>query len=225
MTGQEKINKEFSMQQILDIVETFLHSNKFRIEPKSFQEDETRRKIAIMMGMEQIVRKVFSAITHQNSTELTILYKNPKYRSTKDAIEWRTAKETKPFKKTHMNLCVFDSTWEAAHARELDRNRYVAAWVKNDHLGFEVPYVHSGALRVYIPDFIVKLANDEYLILEVKGLKKSKDESKWDFMETWTKAVSQDKDNGKWHFAVSQDPAGQRVHQIVAMLMQTSKAS
>ena len=140
--------------------------------------------------------------------------------TTKDAIEWRTAKKTMEFKKTHMSLCVFDSAWEAAHARELDRNPDVAAWIKNDHLGFEIPYIHSGAPCVYIPDFIVKLTNDEYLVLEVKGLKKGKDESKWDFMETWTEAVSQHEENGKWHFAVSQDPTGQRVHQIVGKLVQ-----
>lgn len=218
---QEKINKAFAMQQILGIVEDFLQSNKFRTDPPSFQEDETKRKIAIMMGMDQIVRKIFKAITHQNSVELAILYKNPKYRSTKDAIEWRTKRETMKFKKTHMNLCVFDnSAWEVAHARELDCNPAVAAWVKNDHLGFEIPYVHGGAPRVYIPDFIVKLTNGEHLVLEVKGLKKGKDESKWDFMKTWTEAVSQHEENGTWYFAVSQDPTGQRVHQIVGKLVQ-----
>ena len=222
---QEKINQAFAIQQILGIVEDFLHPDKFRAEPQSFQENETRRKIAIMMGMEQIVRKIFSAIIHQNLTELAILYKNPKYHSTKDAIEWRTAKKTKPFKKTHMNLCVFDSAWECAHARELDRNPAVVAWAKNDHLGFEIPYVHNGIQSVYIPDFIVKLTKDDYLILEVKGVKKDKDTSKWDFMKIWTEAVSQDEENGKWHFAVSQDPTGQKVHQIVGKLMQTSSTS
>ena len=222
---QKKVNKDFALQQLFYIVETFLRSNKFRIEPVSFQEGEARKKVAIMIGMEQIVRKIFSSITHQNSTELAVRYKNHRYRSTKDAVEWRTAKKVAWFKKTHMNLCVIDSAWEAAHARELDRNRDVAAWVKNDHLGFEVPYVHSGTLRVYIPDFIVKLTNNKHLILEVKGQKKDKDESKWEAMETWTKAVSQSEENGEWHFDVSQDPTGKKVHEIVAMLMQTCKAS
>lgn len=222
---KSKVNKDFALQQMFYIIETFLNSDKFRIEPKSFQEDEARRKMAIMIGMEQIVGKILSDITHQNTTELAVRYKNTKYRSTKDAIEWRTAKKTMRFRKTHINLCVVDSAWEAAHVRELDRNRDVTAWVKNDHLGFEIPYVHRGARHTYIPDFIVKMTNGEHLILEVKGQQKDKDESKWKAMETWTKAVSQHQENGEWHFAVSQDPAGQRVHQIVARLVQTSKAS
>lgn len=216
---KKKVNRDFALQQIFRIVEKFLKSDQFIVEPESFQKDKTKRKIAIMMGMEQIVGKVFSAITHQNSEELTVLYKNPKYRSTKDAIEWRTAKEVKPYKKTHMNLCVFDSAWEAAHARELDRSPDVVAWAKNDHLGFEIPYVHSGGIRSYIPDFIVRLTNDMHLILEVKGQQKDKDTSKWEYVKTWAKAVSQDEENGNWHFAVSQDDTGQRVHQIVGKLM------
>ena len=216
---QKKVNKEFALQQLFYIVETFLKSDKFRIEPISFQEDEARKKVAIMIGMEQIIRKIFFSITHQNSLELAVRYKNPKYRSTKDAVEWRTSKNTRCFKKTHMNLCVIDSAWEATHARELDRNLGVAAWVKNDHLGFEIPYVHSGARRVYIPDFIVRLTDGKHLILEVKGQKKDKDESKWNAMKTWTKAVSQSEENGQWHFAVSQDPTGRKVHQIVGKIV------
>ena len=149
------------MLQLFRIIEKFVSSDKFKIEPKYFSEDETLKKIAIMMGMEQIVRKIFSIVTHQNCEELIPQYRNPKYRSTSDAPDWRTAKQVEPYKKTHMNLCVFDSTWEAAHARELDRNPAVIAWVKNDHLGFEIPYIHGGALRNYTPDFIVKLKNNK----------------------------------------------------------------
>ncbi len=217
---KKKVTKGYAIQQLFDIVEKFISSDKLKVEPKSFAEDETRKKIAIMMGMEQIVRKIFSVVTQQNHEELVPIYRNPRYRSTADALEWRTAKkEPQPFKKNHMNLCVFDSAWEMAHAKELDRNPAVIAWVKNDHLGFEIPYVHGGALRSYQPDFIVKLGGDNYLILEVKGLKKDRDESKWDFVKTWTRAVSQDTENGKWHFAVSQDDSGRQVHETIRSIV------
>ena len=212
---KKKINKEFAFSQLLHIVERFLNSEKFQIEPKSFSKDETKRKIAIMMGMEQIVRKVFSVITHQNLEELVSIYKNPKYRSTKDAVRWGTGKRTGIFKKTHINRCVVDSSWELAHARELDRNPDVEAWVKNDHLGFEIKYVYNGALCNYIPDFIIRLSDKSHLILEVKGVKKLKDESKWDYMKTWIEAINQDEENGIWRFDVSQDDTGQKVHEII----------
>ena len=168
-----------------------------------------------MMGMESIVRKVFSAVTHQNSEHLVAVYKNPKYKSTKDISEWRTGKDTDIFEKTHMNRCVVDSAWELAHAGELDRNPYVEAWVKNDHLDFKVPYIHNGALYHYFPDFIVRLSNNRYLILEVKGIKRPQDQSKWEYIQTWVKVVQQNEENGAWYFKVSQDKNGQKVHQII----------
>ncbi len=71
----------------------------------------------------------------------------------------------------------------------------------------------------YIPDFIVKISDKTHLILEVKGQKKDKDESKWDYMNSWIKAVSRDEENGTWHFAVSQDETGQSVHEIIDSIL------
>ena len=123
--------------------------------------------------------------------------------------------KTKIFNKTHMNVCVVDSGWKITNARELEHNKNVIAWVKNDHLGFEISYFHNGAFRNYTPDFIAKLSNGHHLILEVKGIKKDIDDSKWDSMKTWIRAINKDKENGIWHFDVSQDETGQKVHQII----------
>ena len=220
---KKKVNKAAAFSQLTHIMEDFLSSDKLQIEPKSFQEDETKRKIAIMMGMEQIVRKVFFAITHQNHEELIPIYRNPKYRSTKEALHWKTGKRTGIFKKTHLNRCVVDSAWELAHARELDRNPHVEAWAKNDHLGFEVKYIHNGALFSYIPDFIIRLSDKSFMILEVKGQKKPKDESKWEYIKNWIKAINQDEENGLWRFAVSQDETGQKIHEIIDKALKSKK--
>ena len=222
-TWKEKINKDFAFSQLIHIVEKFLYSDVFQIDPRFFLEDETKKKIAIMMGMEQIVRKIFSAITFQNKEKIIPIYRNPKYRSTKEALQWRTGKKTGIFAKTHINRCVFDSAWESAHARELDRNPYVEAWAKNDHLGFEIQYVHNGSLFNYIPDFIVRLSDKSHLILEVKGQIKRTDESKWDYMKTWIEAVNQDEENGIWRFDVSQDETGQSVHRIINEILKVKK--
>ncbi len=56
--------------------------------------------------------------------------------------------------------------------------------MKNDHLGFEIPYVHKGLAHVYWPDFLLKLspkaraeavdpAIERHLIVEVSGTQKS----------------------------------------------------
>jgi type III restriction enzyme len=57
---------------------------------------------------------------------------------------WYTSKPCEATRKSHINVCVYDSTWEASHAFELDRNEAVKSWVKNDHLGFDMLDQHNG---------------------------------------------------------------------------------
>ena len=76
---------------------------------------------------------------------------------------WYTGKPCEYTKRSHINFCVYDSTWEAAEAFELDRNDTVDAWVKNDHLGFEVLYVYQGVVRKYRPDFLIRLKTGSIL--------------------------------------------------------------
>ena len=45
----------------------------------------------------------------------------------------------------------------AAPRSELELNRNVKSYVKNDHLGFTIPYVHKGRSHSYMPDFLVRL--------------------------------------------------------------------
>lgn len=56
-----------------------------------------------------------------------------------------------------VNYAVLDSDWEAQLAFELDHHPKVLAWVKNQGLGFEVPYVDAGVPHVYVPDFLVRV--------------------------------------------------------------------
>ena len=209
---KEKILKKEAIKQIFSLIERFINSYKFKIIPEYEQE---RKSLIIMIKMEEIVNKVFNLIQKDSIEKLSVVYDQPKFSSTNDCSEWWTKKPTDIFKKTHMNLCVIDSGWERSHARELDRNKYVQAWVKNDHLGFEIDYIdEKGKQRCYIPDFIIKLNNDEHIILEVKGIKKKRDIQKWDFMSHWCGAVSEDLDQ-TWHFETSQDSTGGLVHRII----------
>ena len=59
-----------------------------------------------------------------------------------------------------------------------ERHDDVAAYVKNDHLGFTIPYVHEGRTHQYVPDFLVRLVTEpddveRTLIVEVSGGRKS----------------------------------------------------
>src|SRR5581483_7759506 len=89
--------------------------------------------------------------------------------STADVDFW-TSKEVREVVKSHLNYVVADTRqWEQAAAYHLDGHPRVAAFVKNQGLGFAIPYLHDGGGHDYIPDFIVRLDNGIRLILETKG--------------------------------------------------------
>jgi type III restriction enzyme len=100
-------------------------------------------------------------------------------------------------------MCVFDSTWEATESCELDRNLNVSAWVKNDHLGFGISYVYRGVVRVFRPDFLVRLTNGRTLVLEVKGQDDEQNKTKRDFLTEWVNAVNAQGGFGSWACDVS----------------------
>jgi type III restriction enzyme len=119
---------------------------------------------------------------------------------------WYTSKRHTDAVKSHINYAVYDSQWEITEAFELDRNSLVYSWVKNDHLGFEILYIHNGIHHKYRPDYIIRLTNGIFLILEVKGQPKPQDVSKQVALGEWIQAVNQDGRFGKWTWTVSTHP-------------------
>jgi type III restriction enzyme len=102
---------------------------------------------------------------------------------------------------------VADSTWEAQAAFELDRNEHVAAWVKNDHVGFEVTYIHDGTFHKFRPDYLIRFANGAMLIVEVKGQDTDKDRAKRAYLAEWIGAVNTHGGFGTWRAGVVLEPA------------------
>lgn len=202
-----KADKNYLLLQVIKLVENFIKSDKIRFTPLLFQQDELRRRILLTLNMNKIVQHVWEAIRFENTESLEPIFDTDRpIRSTGDMRTWYTGKPCEHTKKSHINMCVFESTWEASEAFELDRNENVIAWVKNDHLGFEILYVSQGVIHKYRPDFIIKLKNGNYLVLETKGQDTQKDKTKRAFLDEWEKAVNQHGGFGKWLWAVSNDP-------------------
>jgi hypothetical protein len=120
--------------------------------------------------------------------------------------------------------CVYDSTWEASEAYFLEKSESVQSFVKNDHFGFVIFYNYKGVIRKYFPDFIIRLVNSEYLVLEVKGQDDQQNRTKREFLHEWVNAVNEHggflalalgrfvfaigfgaEDNGVFHFVKSVD--------------------
>ena len=127
-------------------------------------------------------------------------------RSTGDMTTWYTGKPCAHTARSHINACVYDSTWEASESFELDHNPAVDAWVKNDHLGFEVLYVFRGVVRKYRPDFLIRLKSGDVLVLETKGIDDDQNRTKRQFLGEWTNAVNQHGGFGRWDVGRIQRP-------------------
>ena len=203
-----KANKEYLLAQLIRLVEKFIASDRIQILPPLFYQDDYKRRILLTLNMNKIVQHIWEAIRFENSESIEPVFDsdNP-IRSTGNMQTWYTGKPCEHTKRSHINMCVFDSTWEASEAFVIDNNIHVDAWVKNDHLGFEILYIFSGVVRKYRPDFIIRLKNGEYLILETKGKETLRDKTKRNFLDEWVKAVNQHGGFGTWKWAVSKNPA------------------
>jgi len=202
-----KGNKEFLLAQVIKLAERFLNSDKILIEPVLFSQDELTRRLVLILSMTQIVQHMWNAIRFQNTEKKVLVFDHERpIRSTADMRTWYTGKPCEYTERSHINCCVYDSTWEACEAFELDRNKYVSAWVKNDHLGYEIPYIYQGAVHKYRPDFIIKLVDGSYLVLETKGRDTQRDKTKRSYLNEWVEAVNADGRFGRWNWSVSFHP-------------------
>ncbi len=206
-----KANKEYLLAQIIGLVEKFILSDKIKFTPLLFSQDDIRRRILLTLNMNKIVQHIWECIRFENTESLAPIFDNDHpIRSTGDMRTWWTSKPCEYTEKSHINLCIFDGTWEASEAFEFDRNSNVKAWVKNDHLGFEILYIFEGVVRKYRPDFIIKLANGDNLVLETKGQDTQRDKTKRGFLDEWVKAINQHGGFGRWKWAVSFSPVDLR---------------
>ncbi|MEE8625536.1 MAG: hypothetical protein V3T19_09365, partial [Acidiferrobacterales bacterium] len=136
-----KGNKAYLLAQLIRLVEQFISSGKIEINPPLFNQDDLRRRILITLNMSKAVQHIWENIISDNAESRVPIFDTERpILSTGDMRTWFTGKPCEYTERSHINFCVYDSTWEAAEAFELDRNSNVSAWVKNDYLGFEVLY-------------------------------------------------------------------------------------
>ena len=130
-----------------------------------------------------------------------------------DHVSFVTRKVVIESTKSHVSHVVLDgakgNSWEQTLAGLLEADDRVASYVKNDHLGFTIPYLWKGRSHDYWPDFLVRLSDrpgDEHprtLIVEVSGGRKDADTARAKAetaRDQWCTAVNNHGGFGRWGY-------------------------
>jgi type III restriction enzyme len=173
------------------------------------ESDPKFKKLLFFKDNKEIADHIRRGINpHINTTEHirpVFNYYN-KFSSTK-YVNGNTTKEVFPTKKSHVNYVVMDSEWEGIAAKTLEEIPQVISYVKNQFLGFAIPYVKDGKDKNYFTDFIVRCKSKDgsmkNLMVEITGFNTDKAEKKWFDENRWLPAVNALKDKfgyPEWHF-------------------------
>lgn len=172
-------------------------------------QDQRYKRLLFFEEPKKMVDHIARGINpHINTTEHVrpvFNYYN-KFSSTK-YVNGNTIKEVYTTQKSHVNYVVMDSDWEGIAAKTLEELPQVISYVKNQFLGFAIPYVKEGKDKNYFTDFIVQCKGKDgtikNLMIEISGFSKDKAEKKWFVENRWIPAVNALKDKyeyPEWHF-------------------------
>ncbi len=203
-----KGNKEYLLAQLIRLIEEFVASGKIR-----------HHAAALQPGRSSAPAR-HDAKSWQGRPAHVGKHHHREHRDARPCVRHRKAHR---FTRRHANLVhaanranspsdrtsIFAFTTalgKSADAFQLDHNGNVDAWVKNDHLGFEILYVFKGVVHKYRPDFIIRLKTGNFLVLETKGQDTDQDKTKRKFLDEWVKAVNEHGGFGKWRWAVAMQP-------------------
>jgi len=78
--------------------------------------------------------------------------------------------------------------------------------VKNDRLGFFIPYRNRGLTSRYVPDFIAVTDSGQNVIIEIKGQVTDSADAKAKAAQRWVDAVNRLGQHGTWQYLFVTDP-------------------
>jgi type III restriction enzyme len=160
--------------------------------------------------LQQAVDTLFEAIRKGKfleSRELPRIPKGSAGRGSTRFVDYHTTKDIYPVNHCHLNAMVADTKkWEQSAGFALDSHPGVIRWVKNEHLGFVIPYRKNGVPARYIPDFIALLDIGLTLVIETKGQYTDDADLKAKAAERWVNAVNEDGNWEFWRYVVVKDP-------------------
>jgi type III restriction enzyme len=208
--GHDGARSPWLFPALLDVTRRWLDTKV------TFADDTPPGVLLLAQFRARAAEAVYEAVVHDQGDRQERLL--PIYRAfdgtgSTDDVAFLTRKVAIPATKSHINYVVLDgpkgNTWEETVAGLLETDGRVAAYVKNDHLGFEIPYLYEGRSHLYIPDFLARLDPEpgddveRTLIVEVSGGRKSPGPTHVKALtarDQWCTAVNNDGKFGRWGY-------------------------
>jgi type III restriction enzyme len=142
-----------------------------------------------------------------NNAEVAVILQGAAGRGSTLFVDFHTTKPIYPVTKCHLNAMVADTKkWEQSAAFLLDSHPGVKKWVKNERLGFFIPYRYKGIPARYVPDFIIVTDKGFNVIVEIKGQVTDDADAKAKAAQRWVKAVNRLGQHGTWRYLLVTDP-------------------
>ena len=175
-----------------------------------------QKRLVMLWNYKAVLDNINEGIHKANADheEITAVlnYYNPE--ETTAHVYRATNKDVYPTEKSHVNYVIAeDNSWQQIAAKTLDSMDNVIAWVKNDYLGFRIPYTVGDENKVYLPTFIVKVKKtDESIINLIVECEKfdsdktgNKDSKHHYLKERWIPAANNLKTYGQWDLLEVED--------------------
>lgn len=204
--SDDEHNPHFQLFNKLAPIVKYWYNNKLLLIGES---DLKYKKLIYFDDTKKVVDHISMGINPDKNTTEHIRpvfnYYN-KFNSTK-YVNGNTVKDVYATEKSHVNYVVMDSEWEGICAKTLEEIDTVESYVKNQFLGFAIPYVKDGKDRQYFTDFIARVKSKDgtikNLMIEISGMSKDKAEKKWFVENRWIPAVNALREKyeyPEWHF-------------------------
>lgn len=205
--GQDSVPTVQLFQTVLSATRRFLADDSKLIRRGDSQPCDV---LAVGHYMQEAVSALLNGIRQggeDSVRELPVIPQGASGRGSTLHVDFYSTKPIYSVEKCHLNAIVADTAkWEQSAAFALDSHPGVEKWVKNDHLGFAIPYRKKTVQARYYPDFLVVLDNGLQVIVEVKGQYTDDADAKANAAERWVAAMNNLGEHGQWQYLLITDP-------------------
>jgi len=207
----EKNSKPWLFPQLLAITRDWLNQSVI------YKDNTFPQLLLLVAYANQAAQKIHHAIVNGDQGSMRIMPILQPYDTIGSTlyVDFDTTRSTYRTRenKCHISDVVLHSGWEAKMAQTLEDMDEVVCYIKNQNLGFTIPYTSGGQEHNYIPDFIVRIDDGKgnhdllNLIIEVTGEKDTDKETKISTARSlWIPAVNNYGEFGRWAFIEILDP-------------------